>query len=420
MARKCGPNTLQERVAVHFEKVLDDELDFMYKCKIGDCVKIISGKKQHNLVSHAKTHYTFFHVNFQPEEAQLLTMPARRLEFIQDCTEMVTVDGQPFAALNGSGFKKLIAEKLQSLTTAGFGIGLKAPQCEAVKEQIPYLAMQIRNQIKLEVKKKFVSLMIDTASKFQRSILGVSLQYMLESTIVVRTIGMINMTTSHTAEHIATEVLNCLNVFDIKTTQLISVTTDNASNMTAMIQRFNEMFGQDAATNENTVSDIDECDEEIEFSTGNRELEADFQFNFTNEDVEAGINIALEEMESAEPESNEDLLSIIDDRSNYENLLNDLEIMLAEHTLNIVGIRCAAHTLQLAVQNTLKIPEFQILIRLCKAVCKELRKTSKQYALDKENIKFKTPRLDCKTRWNSTYIMVSTDVSNSLKQFKGG
>lgn len=414
MARKCGPNNLQERVALHFEKVSNDELDFMYKCKIGDCLKTISGKKQHNLVSHAKTHHVFFRVNFQTEEAQLLTMPARRLEFIQDCTEMVTVDGQPFAAMNGSGFKKLIAEKVQSLTSAGFGIGLKAPKCEAVKEQIPYLAMQIRNQIKFEVKNKFVSLMIDTASKFQRSILGVSLQYMLESTIVIRTIGMINMTTSHTAEHIATEVLNCLSSFDIKTTQLISVTTDNASNMTAMIQRFNEMFGEDAVTDEDTVSDIDECDEEMEFSAENENFEADFQFNFTNENVEAGIKIALEEMESAAPESNEDLLSIIDDRSNFEKLLGDLEIMLAEHTLNIAGIRCAAHTLQLAVQNALKIPEFQNLIRLCKEVCKELRKTSKQYALDREKIKYKIPRLDCKTRWNSTYMMVS------LQRFKGG
>lgn len=420
MAQKCGPSTLQERVAVHFEKVSDDEMDFMYKCKIGDCDKIISGKKQHNLVSHAKTHHVFFRVNFQTEDAHLLTMPARRLQFIQDCTETVTVDGLPFAALNGSGFKKLIAEKLQSLTTAGFGVGLKAPQCEAVKEQIPYLATQIRNQIKFEVKNKFVSLMIDTASKFQRSILGVSLQYMLESTIVVRTIGMINMTTSHTAEHIANEILVCLNLFDIKTTQLISVTTNNASNMTAMIQRFNEMFGQHAVTNEDTVSDIDECDEEMELSDGNGEFEADFQFNFTNEDVETGINIALGEMELAEPESNEDLLSIIDDRSNFEKLLGDLEIMLAEHTLNIVGIRCAAHTLQLAVQNTLKIPEFEILIRLCRAVCKELRKTSNQYALDKENIKYKIPRLDCKTRWNSSYIMVSTNVLNSLQRINGG
>lgn len=63
---------------------------------------------------------------------------------------------------------------------------------------------------------------------------------MLDSHIVIRSIGMIDLTAAHTAEYIATEILERLKLFGIKTTQLISITTDNATNMTAMIQRFNE------------------------------------------------------------------------------------------------------------------------------------------------------------------------------------
>lgn len=405
MARSAS----QSKVAPYFKKISDDENGPYFQCLIENCkAKPLSGKKKYNLVSHAKTHRAFYKEHFETGADTLLEMPVKRLQFVQDCTEMVTVSGLPFAALNGTGLKRLIAEKLQELTDAGFGVGLKAPQCEAVRKQIPYLATEIMNQIKEEVKYKFVSLMVDTASKFQRSILGISIQYMLGSTITVRTIGMINLTASHTAQHIATEILNRLSLFEIKTTQLIAVTTDNASNMTAMIQRFNEMFGQDTDIVDDNVSDVDDFHEEIDFiNHENAEWVGDFQFHLANEaEVNTGISTVVEEMESADPEHSEDLVSIIDDFSQYEKLLQDLEALLAKHTLNINGIRCAAHTLQLAVQSALKVPEFQILIRLCRAVCKELRKSSRRYELDKKNIACKIPRIDCKTRWNSTYTMV--------------
>lgn len=408
MAQRCGPVNLQTRVAQYFEIVSDDKNEYMYKCMIGDnCFKILNGKKGGNLVAHAKTHQVFFRKNFQTEAAKLLGLPSRRLEFIQSCTEMVTVNGQPFTALNGSGFKKLIAEELQALTDGGYGIGLKAPQCEAVKKQIPYLATEIVNQIKAEVKFKFVSLMVDTATKFRRSILGISLQYMLGSTIIIRTIGMINLTASHKADYIAAEILERLNLFDIKTTQLISVTTDNASNMTSMIRHFNEIFGKEAD------SESDKNDGETEFNIENGEFQADFQSSFPNAKnvsfhSSSHISNVVEEMESAEPDSSEDLLSIIDVQPDVDTLLRDLETIFAELTLNVMGIRCAAHTLQLAVQNALKLSAFQILIRLCRVVIKELRKTSRQHELDSKNIAYEIPRLDCKTRWNSTYTMVST------------
>lgn len=413
---------VQYRVAQYFLKISDDENDPFYQCLIENCKsKPLSGQKKYNLVSHAKTHKAFYKQHFEMDDDKLLEMPAKRLQFIQDSTEMVTVSGLPFAALNGTGFKRLIAEKLQDLTDAGFGMGLKAPQCEAVRKQIPYLAMEIMNQIKEEVKYKFVSLMVDTASKFQRSILGISIQYMLGSAITVRTIGMINLTASHTAQHIATEILNRLSLFEIKTTQLIAVTTDNASNMTAMIQRFNEMFGQDADIVDDNLSDVDDSQEEINpvmDKTG--ENVGDFQFHLTNEtEVNSDISTVVEEMESADPEHSEDLVSIIDDFSQYEKLLQDLEALLAKHTLNINGIRCAAHTLQLAVQSALKVPEFQILIRLCRAVCKELRKSSRQYELEKQNIASKIPRIDCKTRWNSTYSMVRIREIAIIDEFAG-
>lgn len=117
-------------------------------------------------------------------------------------------------------------------------------------------------------------------------------------------------------------------------------------------------------------------------------------------------------MESTEPECNEEILLLLDNRLDCEKLLRDLENLIDEHTLNISGIRCAAHTLQLAVQSALKIADFQILVRLCRAVCRELRKTSRVHELRDNRIPFKVPRYDCKTRWNSTYLMVRIQLTS--------
>lgn len=95
------------------------------------------------------------------------------------------------------------------------------------------------SQIKTEARNKFVSLMVDGATKFRRSILGLSLQFMFDSEIIIRSIGMINLTASHTAEYLATVILERLSLFEMTPSQLIAITADNASNMSAMIELMN-------------------------------------------------------------------------------------------------------------------------------------------------------------------------------------
>lgn len=71
-------------------------------------------------------------------------------------------------------------------------------------------------------------------------------------------------------------------------------------------------------------------------------------------------------------------------------------------------MRCgAAHTLQLAIMDALGITEFDLLFRLARAVCKQLRKESNINELKEMKIKCKVPRIECDTRWNSIYLMVN-------------
>ena len=68
------------------------------------------------------------------------------------------------------------------------------------------------------------------------------------------------------------------------------------------------------------------------------------------------------------------------------------------------GLRCAAHTLQLAVDDALKQSSLKSDIAKARHVCKILRNPSIIVILKK--LKRKKPILDCVTRWHSTCDML--------------
>lgn len=122
-------------------------------------------------------------------------------------------------------------------------------------------------------------------------------------------------------------------------------------------------------------------------------------------------------MEMQEAQCNEQILELLENRPNLDTLLQDLQNILTthRHTMNIHSIRCAAHSLQLAVMSALAESAFAIIIRLCRAVCKELRKNGIIFDLNENNIYFTIPGIDCKTRWNSIYTMVTAILSTCFK-----
>lgn len=416
-----GTENLQTRVSKYFRKVSDNPGEIYYQCLISDkCVKWLNGKKPYNLVCHAKTHKEFYRQHFENNAEELSNMPATRLHYIQCCAEIVTINGQPFTSLNKSGFIKLNADKLQLLANTGYGEGL-GKDCPAVKNHIGYLTSEIIKQIKSEVNGKFVALMVDTATKYRRSILGISIQFLQNSSITIRSIGMVHLTSSHSANYITTKIFDQLKLFEIDVSQIISVTTDNARNMVSMINRcnamHNEKYGDESdISSEGSVVREDSvdrnCDGASETLVDIDELQARFQEQFlsvSDADATTQLQNYLDELEMESPDFTENgNTSSTEANVDFETLLRDLADIIATHTLNINGIRCAAHTLQLAIIDALKNGDFKNLILLCKVVVKELRKQSTVHELEKQQIEFKIPSIDCATRWNSSFKMVNS------------
>lgn len=400
MASAYVPKSVQARVASNdFLKISDDPSDCFYKCLISASCKPLNGKKLSNLVAHVKTHKEYFRKTYGFAQVELKTMPMIRLEFIQHCTELVTTNSEPFALLNKSGFLKLNRNKLQMLLDTGYGSGLAAPDCTAVKEHIKYLSAEILIQIGKEADGKFVSLMVDGASKYQRSILGVYLQFMTDFRIVTREIGMIDLTVRHTGEYLASVIRERLARLGIKTSQLVAVTTDNATNMTSMIECLNKAFGEDEDT-------IDNDETNRNASNGDRQ-EKFPQFIFSDaNDYDAMLKNYLADMEIEELCTDNSL--DVETQANLDSILQEINSIIGSQSLNIHGIRCVIHTVQLGVIKALGVDEFKAIIQLARGVCKELRKNTSRVELLTQGILLKTPHIDVKTRWNSTYVMVCT------------
>lgn len=91
----------------------------------------------------------------------------------------------------------------------------------------------------------------------------------------------------------------------------------------------------------------------------------------------------------------------------------DLPELNTQFSLNrsifVNQVNCASHTLQLVVKDGLDAlsQEHKNVIKLCREFAKFIRRQSSLNKLVKHGIKIKLPRLDCITRWSSTYMMVS-------------
>lgn len=397
----------------------DNPKNVHFVCQMESCNSVLSGSKGCNLVTHFEKKHPEV---FQQWDGGVITeneWKIRRLEQIHHLSEIVTINNRPFVSLQDSGFVKLRSRELKKLSDAGYGEGLMG-RCPAVIEHIAVWASEIKKSITLEIKESLVSLMVDVGSKNGRDMLGISLQFVRDGRVVIRSIGMIQLTTSHTGLNIKDEILACLKAFDVQPSQVISITSDNASNMLKMIKLFNQESNdgdeiQGMEPNENIEEEKQEA-EDFPFSKNENIYDDDViraeidnildEFNFVNtmSDVEL--------QESVQHEA--DLFELLDDSSHYIELLKSLHNDFIMHTMNSMGIRCAAHTLQLAVKNALKAKNVRIIIDMCRIACKLLHKSTYKNKIREQKLKVVIPPLDCAVRWNSTYTMV-TRITNDYK-----
>lgn len=246
-----------ERTLKYFEVVSKENCSF--KCVVNDCHKILKGGKIWNLSVHLRNVHPKLYEEFVAPPCNKKYYKIKRLKFIQNCAEIIGINGRPFTALNDSGFRKIVENNLDELRQHDAGINMDDKNCTEIKQYIESVVVKLKNKIKIETKAKFVSLMVDIARKNDRSFLGLNVQYTIDDAVELKLLGMIELNQAHTSLYIKEVMQSCLRQYDISMDQVISITTDNGANMLAMIDRFND--------------EDDEDDDGGELSTLNRSME---------------------------------------------------------------------------------------------------------------------------------------------------
>ncbi|XP_041985081.1 zinc finger BED domain-containing protein 4-like [Aricia agestis] len=275
----------------------------------------------------------------------------KRERLLQCCVKLIAIHGRPFSLLEDNAFKEI-----KALICADF---VEEANCKKIKTLIAEKANTIKEKIVTEVAQTLISVKMDSATCMDRQFVGINIQYIKNSKIVVRNLAIKEIFCSQTSENLKCTLLEVLADFRIDLYNIYSLTTDNGANYLKISKLLNEEINNDNETG--TENDGDEDEDELVYHSDDYAYSLE-HFNAT--------------------------------------FLNDNE---QERMVEIRQIACAAHTLQLCIKDVLK-NDYETLIEKCRNVVRILRRPLMKLKIKLE--KFKKPILDCTTRWFSTYYML--------------
>lgn len=353
-----------------FEKKGENVESLRYYCKIGNCNK--SYKDPSGAIRHAQSkHSEYCNIirNNNTTESQckdntILDVKVKvNLNVIWDaCIDLVCKNGLPLCYVEYPAFKKIIEPYASALKSQGHSLAINR---ESLKNRINETASTLKDRIKAQVKGKLISVMTDIATRYNRSVLGISISYVHDDEHLVQTIGMKVLKYSHTATYIFQMILETLAEYEIGVDQIISGTTDNGTNMIKAISELDAYY-QEMPKNENENGDgLIENDEFID--------------------------------------------DTIFDAQYYDNLLTEVRSMFPNkiHTDLIHGISCAAHCLHLVITHAINdTPAIKSLLEKARDLAKKLRTPTLRTMIQDSGLNLAI--IDVVTRWNSIYNMVGT------------
>lgn len=357
--------TIEEVIALRFKKVIQcfneviENGKTSYVCQVNNCSNTYQSASAS--IRHVRIHHKEFHNTIQQNNLDTsidtdlnkmmeIRVKVNPVEIWNACIDLVTVNALPLSFVEFPAFKTILQPYIISLRRQGVELVITRKN---IKQKIEERAQSIKNIISSEVKNKMCSVMIDIASRYNRSILGVSISYFFNRKVRIRTIAMHVLKSAHTAEQIKDMIIKNLREYNIRLEQVLAVTSDNGKNMLKSIALINEAFEQ--------------------------------------------------------PTDSEEYIdhNVLDDEY-YENLLSEVRAMFTEtnYTSLIHGISCGAHCLHLIVTHAIKnSTETVKLIGKCRELAKKLRCPTFRAILN--SVGSSMAILDVSTRWNSIFSMVN-------------
>lgn len=179
--------SLSKKAKTYFSEYANEsnESKRFYKCNL--CGEVRNGTKLFNLASHLS--YAHIEIFNQLRSKEKDPIFVKRLQLLHNAVEIVSVNGLPFNFLLSSGYQSGIQNKVRKIREAGYSIDITTTHMTDVKEHLHSMAEKVRSRIRQEVKNRNLSALIDIVTVNSRSILGLSLQFMIDGQLKVRSIG---------------------------------------------------------------------------------------------------------------------------------------------------------------------------------------------------------------------------------------
>lgn len=245
-------------------------------------------------------------------------------------------------ALPFTFFSSPAFKKMNGEMAQKFGVSLS---WENIRHLVLEKARLEKEELKRKLKNTVVFLKMDACTRQRVNYLAINVQFMGENQeIVIYTLTVKDTQAQHASQYIKELVKEVLNDFELSVTQVLAIVTDNASNMVSTVEKLN------AEAHEKTSSDEEE---------------------FIEEEIDNSVEDAVNE-------------------------LSDIYKMY--------HMRCAVHTLQLAVRDGLKQRHASSLIGKVRRVAVAARAPKLDDILRRRE--GKGAILDQATRWGSTYQMI--------------
>lgn len=99
--------------------------------------------------------------------------------------ELVTVNGFPFSIFDAPAMKFIMKKQLEQLEKNGYKVTINR---HMIGKKIQELSDITRDQITKELKGKMISILFDICTKRTFSVLGISATYMLNDTVIARSL----------------------------------------------------------------------------------------------------------------------------------------------------------------------------------------------------------------------------------------
>lgn len=281
-----------------------------------------------------------------------ITVSMTAEKFKSCIVEMVVKNSIPLTFFSCPAFVSLNGEMAQRL-----GVSLTR---DSIRNLVIEEAEKNKTKLKEILHGKFIYLKMDACTRHRVNYFAINVQFIdHDQKVVICTLAVKDTKAQHTSDYLQNQVMDVLKDFGITKEQILLIVTDNASNMISTIEKLN--------------ADEDERHhEEIQERTENDETDLEDDFEMVDGFVEAAAELST-----------------------------------------IHHMRCAVHTLQLAIRDGLRQPHAANLVGRVRNIAVAAR-TPKLDAILKRRAG-KGAILDQATRWGSTYLMIQRVLT--LKPF---